>query len=54
MSDGLYYDRNDELWFFEEGEGQAVSWGDGFGVCVPEVILIVLFGPMKLVQDVSA
>jgi hypothetical protein len=55
MDDGLYYDRNDELWYFEEGEGQAVSWEYGFAEpLIPEVALVVLYGPMKPVQDVSA
>jgi hypothetical protein len=54
MNDGLYYDRNDELWYFEEGEALPVSWEDGFGWTVPEAVLIVLWGPLKPVQDVSA
>lgn len=52
MNDGLYYDRSDDLWYFEEGEGRAVAWDEGFGeFLVPELALTLLFGPMKLAQD---
>ncbi len=53
MNNGFYYDRNDDLWYYEDGEAQAVDWEEGFGPLVPETALRVLFGPMQRVKETT-